>query len=118
MQQVSILQLFLPKNFYLFQFFTLPYLCGMDEETKQEDQAGIVVMTFAEAWADFWAHIHKAGVWAALAQKEKSALINANKAAQGRHRAALGVKRMQKMFERYTPGRYAIIQAVEFREGE
>ena len=89
----------------------------MDIETKQEDQAGVAVMTFSEAWADFWEHIHEAGVWTALAQKEKSALINANKAAQGRHRAALGVKRMRKMFERYTPGRYAIIQAVEVRMG-
>lgn len=62
-------------------------------------------LTPAQAWADFWKNF-RPSIWKGLTQKQKGDLYSANRAATGKERYGLGLKRQQRIFEAHAPGRY------------
>ena len=72
----------------------------------------MTTLTPQEAWEDFWNYINKPDRWAELKKEQRDELHQANRAASGAHRAALGVKRMARIFDTYAPGRYEVMVSV------
>ena len=62
-------------------------------------------LTPEEAWTDFWKNFRPSSR-KGLTKKQRGDLYSANRAATGKGRYGLGLKRQCRIFETHAPGRY------------
>lgn len=58
-------------------------------------------------WAEFWAYL-QAEKWHLLERKQRQELHEANAAANGRRKYALGPERLRRLMQTYAPQKYLI----------
>ena len=68
------------------------------------------LLTPGEAWDDFWMNV-KPAIWEGITPKERNALQQARRAAEGRVKikgkiVPLGDRRLRAILEQYAPQRY------------